>query len=66
MGAILVTSLFWAIIHTQYDMYELSIIFFMGLILGTARWKTGSVLLTIGLHSFINFVATIQTMIYVS
>ena len=66
IGSILFTSLLWAFIHLQYDFYEISIIFFMGLILGTARWKTNSVLLPIGLHSFINFVAMIETMIYIS
>jgi len=66
IGTILFTSLLWAFIHLQYDFYEISIIFFMGLILGTARWKTSSVLLPIGLHSFINFVAIIETMIYIS
>jgi membrane protease YdiL (CAAX protease family) len=66
IGSIFFTSLLWSFIHIQYEFYEISIIFFMGLILGTARWKTGSVLLPIGLHSFINFVATIETMIYVS
>lgn len=66
IGAILITSLLWAFIHGQYDHYEVSIIFFMGLILGTARWKTGSVILPTGLHAFCNLVATIETMIYVS
>ena len=66
IGAIFITSLVWAIIHGQYDLYEISIIFFMGIILGTARWKTGSLLLPIGLHAFCNLVATIETMIHVS
>ena len=66
VGAILITSLFWAVVHSQYDSYEIATIFFMGLILGTARWKTGSVLLTMGLHSIINLVATIETVIHVS
>jgi len=66
IGTILFTSLLWAFIHFQYDLYEISTIFLIGLILGAVRWKTGSVLLPIGLHSFINFVAIIETMIYVS
>lgn len=66
VGAIFITSLLWAVIHGQYDLYEISTIFFMGLILGAARWKSGSVLLPMGLHAFCNLVATIETMIHVT
>jgi len=35
-------------------------------LLGTARIKTDSVFLPIGLHSFINFIVIIEVMFYVS
>lgn len=65
-GTVFFTSLLWAGIHFQYDYYDLFIILLIGLILGTARLKTGSVILTIVMHAFINLVAIIETMIYVS
>jgi CAAX protease family protein len=66
IGAVIIISIMWAAIHVQYDLYDISTIFVSGLILGFARIKTGSVLLTIGLHSFINLIATIETMFFVS
>lgn len=60
-GAVVVTSLFWALIHTQYDLYYITTIFIMGLVLGFARLQSGSVILTIGLHALVNALATLQT-----
>lgn len=60
-GAIVLTSLLWAVIHTQYELYYIVTIFVMGVVLGMARVATGSVLLTIGLHAFVNGLATMQT-----
>lgn len=61
IGAIIITSLMWAAIHTQYEMYIVIWIFIMGIGLGIARMKTKSILLPIGMHSFANMVATIET-----
>ncbi len=66
LGAIFISALLWSVIHVQYDIYGMATIFVMGLVLGTARLITGSVLLTIGLHSFMNLIATIETVIYLS
>lgn len=66
IGALLVSSALFAAIHLQYDLYGVSTIFVVGLVLGMARLKSDSVLLTIGMHSFMNLVATIETAIYVS
>lgn len=63
IGAILITAGLWAAIHTQYDWYGILTIFVMGLLLGLARLKTGSVILTIVLHAFANAVASLQTWI---
>jgi len=64
-GAIIVTSLCWAIIHLQYDIFIIATIFVHGLVLGTARAKTRSVVPAILMHVAINLVAMIQTAIIV-
>lgn len=66
VGAVVLTSAAWALIHVQYDAYSIGAIFVMGLILGAARIKTGSTILPIFLHSLANFVATVETAIYLS
>lgn len=66
MPAIVVISAFWAIIHTQYDWFGISQIFLIGLVLGWARWRSGSTLLTIALHGLINAWATLQTFVKIN
>ena len=64
--AIVVISVLWAVIHTQYDWFGVFQIFLIGLLLGWIRWRSGSTLLTIGLHALINTWATVQTIITVN
>ncbi len=52
--AILVSAVFWAALHIQYDAYGIITIALMGLYLGAARFKTGSLPLLILLHAFNN------------
>jgi hypothetical protein len=59
-GAVLISSCLWSLIHLQYKPYELSFVFLLGLILGVARVKTGSTLLTFLLHSLVNLTAMIE------
>lgn len=66
IGAVILTSAAWAVIHMQYDLYGIGTIFVMGLVLGAARIMTGSTILTIFLHSVANLVATIETVIFLS
>jgi membrane protease YdiL (CAAX protease family) len=66
VGAVVLTSAAWALIHVQYDAYSIGAIFIMGMILGAARITTGSTMLPIFLHSVANFVATVETAIYLS
>ena len=66
LGAILITSICWTVIHIQYELVELSLIFIMGVIFGYARLKTGSLLICIVLHALVNFVATVETAITVT
>jgi membrane protease YdiL (CAAX protease family) len=59
-GTIILTSLLWAVIHLQYDLYGIASIFIVGIFLGAVRLKTGSVPFCAFLHSVINLIATIQ------
>lgn len=59
IGSILITSFLWVIIHTQYDAYFMGVLFALGILLGMARLKTGSVYLTILLHSINNLLAVL-------
>jgi hypothetical protein len=65
VGAILLTSLVWSAIHIQYDVYQVATIFVGGLLLGTAKLRTGSVLVTMSMHCLQNVLATVETAIYV-
>lgn len=66
IGAVILTSIAWAAIHIQYDLYLIMTIFVFGLFLGYIRLKTNSVLLTISLHSFMNLASMIETSIILS
>jgi membrane protease YdiL (CAAX protease family) len=59
-GAVIVSAAVWALVHVQYDVCGIVTIFVLGLILGTARVKSGSIVLTMFLHSFCNLVATTE------
>jgi CAAX protease family protein len=63
-GAVLISSGLWCLNHLQYNSYELVFVFVLGLILGVARVKTGSTLLTFLLHSLVNLAAMIQVSVY--
>lgn len=66
IGAVLLTALSWAIIHLQYDPYDIGAIFLLGILLGVFRWKTGSILPALLMHVLQNLVATIQVACLVS
>ena len=61
VGAIMLSSLAWAACHIQYDLLQMSFIFVIGLLLGWARYRTGSILLTCGLHALLNLAAMLLT-----
>ena len=63
-GVVVISALF-AAIHPQYDWFGILQVFFMGLLLGFARWRSGSTILTILMHVWINLWATAETMIKV-
>jgi membrane protease YdiL (CAAX protease family) len=61
-GAILIPALIWAALHTQYGLPTLAIIFVDGLVLGCARYKTGSIWVPIGLHICGNLFSIYQSL----
>ncbi len=64
-GTVLVTALAWAAIHVQYDFYGIATVFAVGLLLGWARLRTGSLALTIALHAAFNLVAMLELVLLV-
>lgn len=65
IGAIGITSLIWAVIHLQYDIYGIATVFALGLLFGIVRLKTDSIHLLMVMHSFVGLVATIETALYI-
>jgi uncharacterized protein len=65
IGAIGMTSFFGAVIHLQYDVYGITTLFALGLLLGIARLKTGSIHLLMVMHSVTSLVATIEMVLYI-
>lgn len=60
VGAILLTSASWAIIHMQYGWFEIISIFFIGIIFAIAQLKTKSLYVPIAMHMFMNLTASIM------
>jgi uncharacterized protein len=56
-GAVLLTAIAWAVIHLQYDLFDMGLIFVMGLILGVAQIKTRSLYIPFAIHVANNLVA---------
>jgi membrane protease YdiL (CAAX protease family) len=57
---ILITAAVWAIIHVQYQWFFMGEIFALGIVLGWLRARSGSLLLTFGLHAFVNSMAVVE------
>src|SRR5262249_33732456 len=51
-GLIALTALF-AVLHAQYDLFGITQVFLLALVLGWLRWRSGSTLLTIVLHMLV-------------
>jgi CAAX protease family protein len=60
------SALAWALIHTQYELYELASIFALGLLLAAARYRSRSIVPCIAMHSVFNLGAFIETALTVS
>lgn len=64
LGAVVLTSLAWAVIHLQYGFYEIGTLFVLGIVLGIARLQTRSLYTTIAMHAFANLLATLELVVY--
>ncbi len=62
--AVLITAAAWAVIHVQYDWVGMAAIFLGGILMGIARLKARSVILTMLLHALQNLLATIEVVVY--
>jgi membrane protease YdiL (CAAX protease family) len=59
LGATLIGSAGWTLLHVQYDWLEMLTIFLLGLILGWLRHRSGSIWLPMMIHSLNNLAATV-------
>ncbi|MBI5264597.1 MAG: CPBP family intramembrane metalloprotease [Bradyrhizobium sp.] len=59
-GAVVLSSVAWAAIHTQYDLFYMSEIFAIGLLLGYLRYRSGSTWLTVVIHGAVNAASMIE------
>ncbi len=64
IGAVVVTSGVWAVLHVQYDGFDMATVFCSGLLLGTARLVTGSLLVPLALHAAVNLLATVEVAVF--
>ena len=60
MGAIVVPAIIWAGLHVQYDWYRIVAFVAGGILLGTARLRSGSTLPPLVMHSFWNLVGFLE------
>ena len=58
-GAVIVTSVLWAVIHVQYEMVYVFSIFLIGLVFGYARIQTNSLYIPMIMHGLMNFFSMI-------
>jgi CAAX protease family protein len=64
VGAVLVTSVIWAAIHVQYEIFQMVMIGLLGVLLGIAKIKTRSLYITLAIHSLLNLIAMVQVSLY--
>jgi membrane protease YdiL (CAAX protease family) len=63
VGAILLSSLVWTVLHLQYDWFFLGEVFSIGLLLGYLRYRFHSTWLTVFVHGLNNLAAVVQTVL---
>jgi beta-phosphoglucomutase len=59
-GAIVFTALIWAVLHRQYDLFDMANIFVAGLLFGYARLRSNSIYSGLLMHALMNLIATIE------
>ncbi|MBI1180929.1 MAG: CPBP family intramembrane metalloprotease [Alphaproteobacteria bacterium] len=53
-GALVISTLLWTLLHSEYDLIGMLIVFGCGIVLGIARLSTGSLLLAMLMHAVFN------------
>src|SRR6267143_514436 len=61
VGAVILSSMVWTVLHLQYDWFFLGEVFSIGLLLGYLRYRSHSIWLTVVLHGLNNLAAVLQT-----
>lgn len=64
-GAIFLPSLIWTFLHIQYDLFSLTMVFVLGVLLGYARWRSQTVYIPIAMHALMNFIASVEVMLQI-
>ena len=54
VAAAVASSLLWSGMHVQYNLYDIGVIFLMGLVIAAARRRTGSLVPCFVMHAFVN------------
>lgn len=60
MGALWITALIWAAIHTQYDGVNILTIVLFGLLLGLAQLRTQCLVIPMAMHALNNLISMLQ------
>ena len=61
--AIIISTVAFSVLHGQYDWYGMASVAAMGLYLGTVRFRTQSLYLTMLLHAIANAFATLEMVV---
>lgn len=59
-GTILLTAAFFTVLHAGYDAFDLGQVFVLGVLLGIARYRSGSLVVPVVMHAFTNALAFLQ------
>jgi membrane protease YdiL (CAAX protease family) len=62
-GAIALSSLIFAVIHTQYNVLGVTMVLMLGLVFAVMRWRSGSIVLTIMMHAVWNLACGVLFML---
>lgn len=58
-GAIIISSAIWAIIHAQYELFEVFTIFLIGIAFAIAKLRSGSLYVPMAMHLLMNLSASV-------
>lgn len=61
---VIISSLFWAFLHGQYDLWDRGFLILLGGILGVLRSRSSGIYGSVLLHVVINCIAYVQTLLF--